>query len=398
MATILIAWELGSGLGHLHPLSQLARKLRSAGHRVVLASRDLSLVEGLFGGCGIECFQAPFSHGPLPQERQPVRTYAQILRHFGFGKPAELSELTSAWNNLYATIEPDLLLADHSPSAVLAARKHSLKCAAIGTGFFFPPDTSPLPEMWPWREPDPERCRRDEQAVLENVNRLLVDWGRPPLPRLSRLIHDALAILLLTLPELDPYPDRNDSEYYGMLPLPGGCEPQWPGASGTRIFAYLKPFPALAKLLAALAQLGQSTLVYLSSVERQFAERHSTASLKIVTQPVDMEQVRRQTDCAILHGGHGSTLAMLLAGKPILQLPLQTEQAITSVLVEKLGAGAWANPIEPSDEFPQIVGRFLQNLGAYSSAAQQFAARYAQLAPEAESERLAGRIAALAAR
>lgn len=396
MAVVLIAWELGGGLGHLYPLSQLARRLRGQGHRVILASRDLARVEGLFGGCGIEYLQAPFSHGPPPGEIRRVRTYAHILQHFGFGKRDELLALTSAWTGLFELIKPDLLLADHSPSAVLAARRVSLKCAAIGTGFFFPPDESPLPDMWPQRTPDPDRCRQDEQAVLDNVNRLLSDWGRPLLPRLSRLVYDVEAILLTTLPELDPYSRQGNANYYGVLPLLGGCTPVWPDADGTRIFAYLKPFPGLPTLLAGLGQLGQGTLVYLSPADEQIANHYSKGNLKIVTEPVDMELVRRQADCAILHGGHGSTLAMLLAGKPILQLPLQTEQAINSLAVEKLGAGTWANPIERANELPQIVRGFLENLAAYSQASQQFAYRYSQMEPMMQLDRLAARVTELA--
>lgn len=243
--------------------------------------------------------------------------------------------------------------------------------------------------MWPPRPPDPQSCWQAEQLVLQNVNRLLTEWNQPPMPRLSRLIHDVDAILLTSLPALDPYSNRRYADYYGIMPLLPGRAPEWPDVSGLRVFAYLKPFPALPKLLELLGQIGQPTLVYLGPGDRHVGQTEAARNVRIVSEPVDMELVRRQTDCAILHGGHGSTLAMLLAGKPILQLPLQTEQAITSAATAALGAGTWANPIEKAHELPLIVSGFLENLAVYSKGARQVAARYSQWEPEAQLDRLA---------
>jgi hypothetical protein len=44
MATLLYAWELGGGVGHLANLLSLARGLCERGYRVVASLRDLSQV------------------------------------------------------------------------------------------------------------------------------------------------------------------------------------------------------------------------------------------------------------------------------------------------------------------------------------------------------------------
>src|SRR5687767_13346415 len=80
MAVILISWELGSDLGHLKPLSLVVRRLCEGGHRVILASRELAQVDILYGDCGIDYLQAPFSHGSSANQVQRIRTYAQILQ------------------------------------------------------------------------------------------------------------------------------------------------------------------------------------------------------------------------------------------------------------------------------------------------------------------------------
>ena len=59
MRTVLLAWEVGGGLGHLINLLPLARGLSGRGHRVVAVLRDLSKVEHVFQNIDIEILQAP---------------------------------------------------------------------------------------------------------------------------------------------------------------------------------------------------------------------------------------------------------------------------------------------------------------------------------------------------
>jgi hypothetical protein len=49
MATALLTWELGGGLGHLHNLLPAARGLHSLGHRVVLALQDVTKAKQVLG-------------------------------------------------------------------------------------------------------------------------------------------------------------------------------------------------------------------------------------------------------------------------------------------------------------------------------------------------------------
>jgi len=48
-------------------------------------------------------------------------------------------------------------------------------------------------------------------------------------------------------------------------------------------------------------------------------------------------------DAAVLHSGQGATAAVLLAGKPILQIPLVLEQRLTAEATVRLGAGEVVN-------------------------------------------------------
>ena len=78
---------------------------------------------------------------------------------------------------------------------------------------------------------------------------------------------------------------------------------------------------------------------------------------------------------AVINAGHGSTATMLLGGTPILQLPINLEQALTAHATSRLGAGLIARSIEPD----ALVANFatLLDLPEYTEAAGRFAAKYA---------------------
>jgi UDP:flavonoid glycosyltransferase YjiC (YdhE family) len=178
MANILLTWELGGGLGHLVNLLPLAKHLRQQGHRVAAALRDLSRVYEFFQGLDVTCLQAPIKTRVDDNRFDPPRTFSHILYNTGFGDYEELSWMTAAWRHLYDLVQPDLIVFDHSPMALLAARGCKAKRALIGTGFFCPTDSYPLPNLRPWlQDQDPAQLCRDEDHVLSNVNRLLRSWG-----------------------------------------------------------------------------------------------------------------------------------------------------------------------------------------------------------------------------
>jgi UDP:flavonoid glycosyltransferase YjiC (YdhE family) len=106
-----------------------------------------------------------------------------------------------------------------------------------------------------------------------------------------------------------------------------------------------------------------------------------------------MELASGECHLAILHGGHGATAAMLLAGKPILQIPLVVEQLLTTVATIRLGAALVARP-NSSQELSDALLTLLGSEG-HACAARQFAARYAAFNPEDQIRGIVDRIEAL---
>ena len=95
MATILLAWELGGGLGHFMNLRPVAEGLARRGHRVVAVLRDLTSARRFLPNPGISFLQAPFKHQHL-RDLEPTCTFAQILYICGFGNGEELATLAEA--------------------------------------------------------------------------------------------------------------------------------------------------------------------------------------------------------------------------------------------------------------------------------------------------------------
>jgi len=390
MATILLTWELGGGLGHLVNLEPLAKGLSQRGHRVFAALRDLSRAKTLFAGMDVSYLQAAIKTRRDANRFDPPRTFPHILNNSGFGSASELRTLTDAWRNLYDYVRPDLIVFDHSPTALLAARGSDTRRALIGTGFFCPLNEYPLPDLRPWLPEDNERLRRSEDAVLENANRVLEGLGQPPLERIAQLYYQVDENFLVTFRELDNYPRRQGAEYWGAWPNVGGKAPAWPEGDGKRVYAYLKSFAGLPRLLALLNELRFPTIIYVDGIAAKVQERFRSPTLRFENERLDLQQVGRECDLAILNGTHGTTVSMLLAGKPMLQLPMYLEQGMNAAAVGRIGAGLTAAPVKPE----QIAIRLMTLLHdqRYAEAARRFAANYAEFDPQRQIEKMLERV------
>jgi hypothetical protein len=386
MATILLTWELGGGLGHLLNLLPLARGLCQRGHRVFAALRDLSKAAKVFAGLDVSFLQAPHKTRKADRPIDPPRTFTHILHNSGLGDPDELRAMLAAWRNLFDLVRPDLIVFDHSPTALLAARAFPARRALSGNGFLCPVDEYPLRDLRPWLPGDPDRLRQEEDRVLATVNQALATFGQPPLARLAQLYHDVDEHFLATVPELDHYPGRTGAEYWGVWPTSGGKPPVWPEGEGKRIYAYLKPFPALPRLLEFLNEWRCPAIVFVDGIGEDIQRRFESATLHFEREPLDLVEIGRQCDLAILNGGFGTTAAILLAGRPMLLVPIYLEQALLAAAVTRLGAGLVAPPTRP-EHLSAALSALLESPN-YAVAARAFAARYAGRDPEGQVQKM----------
>lgn len=374
MGRILMTWELGAGRGHLAPMLSLAGALRAAGHHVELAVRDPVDAKPFVERAGFVAHAAPI---PTPGGGAiSLASYPQILKQLGFAQPDRVEARVRAWHSLFDQVRPDLVICDHSPTALLAARCRQLKAIVTGTGFFVPPDVSPLPDLRPWQPSEPDVLARDEATVLNSLNSVLERFSASGLDRVAQLFA-VQAQALFTVRELDNYAAFRRPDYLGPVPASGGTPPVWPAGTGTRIFAYLRRFDMLPALLTALRDSGQPTLIYMPQQPHDITAQFEGGNLHFSAEPLDMDQITQQCDLAVLHAGHGVTAALLLAGKPMLLLPLHLEMLLTARAVAALGAGLVAPELKPAGMARKLT-RLLQ-APEFAIAAREFAERYAGL-------------------
>ena len=391
MATILVTWELGGGWGHLVPLRPIIDGLARRGHSVVAAVRNVARAGYALADspARVRLLQAPHRAGAV---RDPIRephTFAQILPDAGWADEIELRAVARAWRTVLECVEPDLLIADHSPTALLASRGLAVRRAVAGFGFICPPDQDPLPNLRFWTRPDPQAMARADAAVLGRMNGVLDDLGQPPIDRVTRIYGDADATFLTTFKELDHFPWRGapQSAYFGPWTRAEGKAPPWPAGSGPRIYVYLKDCPALPNVLRWLAGSGNPALAYVDTANAKLIEEVKSPTLRIEREPLDMKRVADECECAILHAPHGTTAAMLLAGRPLMMLPVFLEQALMATAVCRMGAGVQS----PAADAGGVVARlekFVSGVDGYAPAAQAFAAKYAGYDPVESNERV----------
>ena len=286
-------------------------------------------------------------------------------------------------------MQPDLIIFDHAPTALLATRglNNPPRRALIGSGFCCPPDERREGEPWAIVRPDEaaaagfEQLLKDDAAVLARCNWVLGKWGCPPLERLGQLYSEVDENFLTTFPELDHFPGRRGAGYWGpvIAAAPGGEPPQWPEGPGPRAFVYLKDAAAAEAALVALAEASTSTVAYVENLSPEARRKLESPTLHLSPRPLDLRQAAAECDLAVLGGGHGATIEMLLAGKPVLQIPAAREQRMVADAVARLGAGEVAQPKQPDDVRRKLARMVASDL--YRQAAEGFARRYAAFDP-----------------
>jgi UDP:flavonoid glycosyltransferase YjiC (YdhE family) len=382
MSRFLFAWELGGGLGHSIPLSLIARPLLDAGHEVHVALRDLSTAPAAFRDLmthpRTRFWQAPVFLAALRGLPESV-SYAELLFRAGFLEATRLRGLVHGWRSLFDAIRPDLMLVDHAPTALLAARGQPMRTASMGTGFFLPPPVVPIPPFREWDRIDPRRIAESEARALAVCNDVLLALGATPLVHL----HDLVEVdehFLLTWPEVDHYANRAPrahARYWGPLAMPAqGAAPQWPDGEHPKVFVYLKgDYGPVEAILADLAAQPVRIAGYVPSLDPRAAQRLAAKpNVRLSTVPLDMTAVCREAEVALCNAGSGTVCTLLAAGIPSVQLPMHAEQMLFARRVEQLGVGLL---LPESDARTHTVKRVLRVLRepAFRERAQAFATR-----------------------
>jgi len=351
---LLYCWELGQGYGHALNFRHLAQLLLDAGWRVsCLVSQPETAQVLLPAAVWVAACPAIVRH----KRFMPTRNLAEILQNNGFADETSCSARIDSWLGQIEKLQPDLMLLDYAPTALLAAELAGVKKVLLGTGFFIPPRQSPLPDLLE----STAKASSAEAEVLALCNRRLSGAGRPELSALSELFARVELQFLTTLPEFDHYPQRQDGDYWGpAFELGQGVTPVWRGNGKMRIFVYLhRDYPQLSELLTELARLDADVLLHLAKVDASFMA--AWPNLNWSNQPIRLETVCQDADLVICHAGHGTIAGMLLAGKPMLLLPKQLEQLLLARQLCRQHLAYFLMREAPMSLLPELIAKMQQD-------------------------------------
>lgn len=379
MARVLIAWELGEAFGHLARCLRLAHGLVARGHGVTLALKDVRLPARQALTPGITVLAAPLTPQAGAGGSPPVN-YADVLRVSGFAEARDVAARLNVWQGLFSLVRPDVLVADHAPTALLAAQLAEIPHLSIGNGFAIPPTVHPWPLIRSWEAVSDQVLTAAEarlDRVLDEAQRAL---GHTRTVRVRDLFgaHD----ILDTFAELDHYGARPDGRYVGPIgSVPQALRVAWQSREGPKVLAYLRPaVPGFQSILQALARLDAEVLCIAPGMKPEMAKRCATRRLRIALTPVDLSPLLENADLAIGYGNSGFSTQALLEGVPIAMRPRHVEQALFAHRVEALGAGKLLGGQIDADSVTASLQELLGN-PVYRQAARAFRNRYADFSP-----------------
>ena len=364
----------------------LAAELLARGHRVTMSLRDLVQPHRLLADLDIPKFQSPVWLHKAMGLPAIQGNLAEILFQCGYLDAQALHGLVIGWRTMFQQMQPDLVVADYAPTAIVAARSLGVRSASVGIGFYSPPARRALPSLRDWEAIPEARLRSSEARLVATVNGILDQYGAP------RMQHGADVLLgdvqlLCTWPELDHYQRAEDdvARWYGPTFLPQAGEvPQWPAGDGPNAFAYLKAgHPDHADVLQALVAEGCRVLCYMPEVVSGMAPPVTSPLLRYAAGPVSLDAACREAALCVCHAGAATLAQALLAGVPLLLMPMQTEQFLVSRQLQKVGAGINAGMLPGPADWRGVV-RQLLNDSSHRSAAQAFAARHSSFTQQAQ--------------
>ena len=317
---------MGSNYGHLAGFLPFYEELKKRNYLVEFVIRDLSFAHKILDPLGVRYFQAPvFRDQSTPQES--TYSYVDLLAQAGFCDIDQLNTSVNVWRNLFELLDATFVIADHAPTAVLAARSLGIPTALFGSGFFIPPNTEPFPIFHIWNNLPNQTAFKNNATVLNNINRVLDRTSKQQVSHICELF-DVEARFLCATPEIDHYRDRENEDYWGPYFADTlGAKPIWPDTRGVKIFAYLtEKITNLKQVMAALKNTEGSKLVHVPNASPEFLTEHAQQNMVIEPNLLCLSEVLANVDLVIHQGGVGTASACLMAGVKQLIIPTQLEQ------------------------------------------------------------------------
>ena len=334
--TALLVWEIGEGLGHVPTLKAIAGGLQTQGWRVVFALREIEATRSSLASFDTRIVQAPY-RANATAVRNPSFSYADILAANGFGAVPELRRLIEGWDKIFDEVRPDLLVAEHSQSA-LAAAFGRIPAAVVGNGFLMPPADGATFPSYGRAEPDAV----SQEALLRVLKEALAGRGGEP----QAITEPFRGVFrgVYSFPELDPYGAERSEPAMGPLEA---MPPLTPLPQRRNLFVYsASDYALIDELSAVMMELGPKASAYFRGSPGARATVLKSRGVTVFSAAPALADILPTASAVFSHAGSGFASAALAAGRPQILNPRPGEAAMTAKLLEDLGVGIVNNPLE----------------------------------------------------
>jgi len=382
MKTILFCWELGDDYGHIGQAHPIITYL-STHFNVYFAVKDLSKIRDIIWPLNVHFIQAPIWL-KTPQRLPRSETHAEILFYKGYDKVSHLKGLVDGWITLLKLVSPDLIVFDHAPSALIAARTWECPSVIISNPFITPAPGSDIVNICPGLPFNAHKAEQINNHVVSTINTVLTSIQSRTIEKLSD-IYQVNSTILSSYQEMDIYkPYRQDVTYTPTLPgIDSFASPQWPPGMSVKAFAYLKHGKEQSQnILNALTSIGIKTLCFYSGCKDEDTHKYKGLPIIISKQPYDITTTTQQADIIICHGGKGVVNTALYYGKPLIIAPTQIEQRHTAQTIEHMGLGIMLDQNTPSIDVENKIIDFFSQITKHKERCQIFSETAKQQTPE----------------
>jgi UDP:flavonoid glycosyltransferase YjiC (YdhE family) len=331
--TVVLAWELGGGMGHVMMLARLAARLRQPDLRLVAVIKAPEAA-AVLAARGIEVLAAPrWPSAAIPPEQiagTSSATMGDILATAGLADAEGLRQLLRAWDEILLRLKPDLVVANLAPAAAIVARGR-FPLMQVGDGFTLPPDgVTRFPPLHTMSDP------HDEAVPLAVLNGVLRSRGEPPFDYLPRIFAGE-ARMVFTFPLLDPYAAQRSEPLHGPL---ADTSPVASDPDSGAIFAYLsRGYRLHREIPDALLAHARRLRIHAPELSDDQLSALSKAGAMIEREPVAPAPVLASSSLVIHLGGSSLAAEALMAGVPQLVLSMQVEQWLTGAALQRGGVG-----------------------------------------------------------
>lgn len=383
---------MGENFGHLARDLPVAKQLRIDGHEVIFAVKDVHVARAILGPENFRFVQSPRLSGGATNT-QPA-TYAEVLLSHGYFSGPILSTLVKAWIEIFRETGPNVVIANHAPTAVLAARCCSLPTVATCIGFELPPENTNPASFRPHDTVPANRLIRSEASALGNINQVLESGGLAAIEHTSKIFSQA-SVIMTTFAELDHYGPRHDLQYVGLTSELRSSISSWMPSNGKKVFCYLRTtFNDLQTVLSALATSNCDALCVVPDATEAILAEYAGSKIRVQREPVNLKDAIRKADLVITYGT-GTMHEALVTGRPILICAQNAEQFMVGVRVVSFGAGLIL-PVGAAVKSTSDIINLMIADEVYARSAKLFSRQHRHFRPERAISEVVRRVELLA--